>query len=248
MSKFDLQKQTEKARFTVEKRGAKGIRAQIVTALDVSGSARGLFNTGLMQRAWEITMGIAAVFDINGEIDVYTFSDGDNGVAHITPNATPGNFQDYIQKNILEKRHSNLWGATDYAPVIEASLEEFGFYDSSEKKSGGLFGFGGSKSVTKELRAKAKSGEPVVCYFYTDGVNSDKRAIKDLFAQMEKAKTEYYVLFIGVGGADFPFIDELGERFGNVAFVSAKDLDKFATSDDIYDLLIPEEMTEWLKK
>lgn len=249
--KFDLEKSTAKAKFTLEKKGLPSARAQVVTALDVSGSTRNLYSSGKMQEAWQTILPVAAIVDLNKEIDVYTFADG-HSIAHVDPVATTENYPDYVKKHILNNPSVPLWGATDYAPVIKAALKDFGFYNKVDtvKETKGFFGFGKSKETTSntELASKSSKGDPVLCYFFTDGINGDQTETTRLFQMMEDAKTNFYVLFIGVGTANFGYINDLGNRFANVGFVSARDLNSFAGQDDLYDQLIPTEFTEWLSK
>lgn len=234
--KFDLQKEVEKAKFVIAKSGIPAnLRAAVVMDLDVSGSAKDLFERGLMQEAFQRILPIGITFDDNQEIDVYTFASGDRYTAHIEPNATASNFSDYIKRNILDNPKVPKWGGTSYAPVLRENLRDLQFY----KKS--LFGGWGN------LQQKSKSGTPAIIYFFTDGVNDDEGATEQLLADCEAAKTEVYFMFVGIGGARFPFIERMGDKFDNVGFLDIKDVAKLAADDEIYEKLLPEELTVWLK-
>lgn len=236
MSKFNLEKAVEKAKFVIAKSGIPAnLRASVVMDLDVSGSAQGLFRQGLMQEAFQQILPIGITFDDNQEIDVYTFSDGDRYTTHIEPNATAANFGDYIQRNILDNNKVPKWSGTSYAPVLRENLRDLQFY----KKS--LFGGFGN------LQQKSKTGTPAIIYFFTDGVNDDERATEQLLADCEAAKTEVYFMFVGIGGASFPFIERMGDKFDNVGFLDIKDVASIAKDDAIYEKLLPEELTVWLK-
>lgn len=244
MSKFNLKKEVEKVKFVIAKKNLGGnVKAQVVCVLDVSGSAQGLFTSGQMQEAFQRILPVGITFDLNQEIDVYTFASGDM-IAHVEPSAVEGNFENYIKKNILENNMVPKWGGTDYAPVTDEILEDFGFYDV--KKSGGFLGFG--STVTKSLRGNSTSGDPVIVFFFTDGANSDQGAITHLFSEMEKAGTQLYTLFIGIGGANFNNIVKLGDKFGNVGFLNVSDIKKISADEAIYEKLLPDELTDWLKQ
>lgn len=255
MSTFNLQKESEKVKFIVAKKGIPNVRAQVVTALDVSGSAKPLFESGAMQEAWQSVIPVSMQFDKNQEIDVYTFASGESMVTKIEPTATTQNFDGYISKNILRNNSVSKWGGTDYAPVIEAVLRDFGFYDVEKKEiktsGGGFFGFGKKTTVeeivSEKLRAKSVSGDPVILYFFTDGENSDRPATTQLLQACQDAKTELYINFIGIGSASsFGFIEDAADRFDNVGLWNVSSLSAL-TKDDVYEQLIPEELCRWFK-
>ncbi len=230
--KFDITKATEKAKFTLAKKNVPNVACQVALMLDISGSTSQLYARGLMQAAFQLALPVAAVVDLNKEMDVYTFASG-SSIRHIDIPATLANYSDYVQKEVIAR---GIGGGTSYAPVLRQALKDFGFYKA------GLFG--GAKLV-----AKASKGDPVLVYFLTDGENDDKRETTALFEEMAAAKSAFYVNFIGIStGTTFSYIKELGERFPNIGFCQAADVEKFADSDDVYEQLIPTEFTEWLAK
>jgi hypothetical protein len=256
MSKFDLKKEVEKVKFVVAKKNLGGsVKAQVVCVLDVSGSAEDLFKSGQMQEAFQRILPVGITFDLNQEIDVYTFASG-SMIAHVEPTAVEGNFEDYIKQNILNNPKVPKWGGTDYAPVTQQILEDFEFYKITKtprivKTGGGFFSRAKEETVydeTKELAKDSKSGDPVIVYFFTDGANADQGATVRLFAEMEKAGTQLYTLFVGIGGANFSNIVKLGDKFGNVGFLNVSDIKKLNADEAIYDKLLPDELTDWLKQ
>lgn len=230
---FNLEKAIEKVQFTLEKRGVPGLRAQFAIALDVSGSARGLFSSGKMQKAFQTILPLAICCDSNKELDTYTFASG-HDTCHISVNATEHNYQDYIQAKILDDKKVPKWGGTSYAPVLKEIARDFGFY---KKKL-----FGG-----ESLSSLSSKNEPVVVMYMTDGSSDDEKASWALFEEMEKAQTKLYVMFIGIGNpSSFRYIEKVGDRFGNVGYLNLSDLSTLE-GEDPYSLLMPEEMTNWLK-
>lgn len=230
---FNIDKAVEKVKFTLDKQGVPDLKAQFAIALDVSGSARSLFNSGKMQEAFQAIVPLSIVCDKNKELDCYTFASSDM-TTHIDTPATADNYHDYISRFILADKNVPKWGGTTYAPVLESIADDFGFY----KK--GLFG-------GKTLQERSKQNEPVVIYYFTDGSSSDEKDSWDLLQRMEKAHTQIYIMFIGIGNPrDFDYLKKAGDKFGNVGYLNLSDL-SVLSGEDPYSLLIPTEMTEWLK-
>lgn len=242
--KFDLEKEVKNARFVLDKKGIPDVKAQVACALDVSGSAQGLFTSGKMQEAFQRILPIGLLFDDNKEVDVFTFCDGRN-VAHISSPATEKNYSGYIKSEILNGRNIPLWGGTDYAPVIKKTLEDFGFYQKTVEKGGWL----SAKKEVITLSSKSLSGFPVVLYFFTDGQSYDEAASTALLKECQDKGVQLYVHFIGIGNASyFRFIEKLGDKFDNVGFLNVSDINKLADDEAIYEKLIPEELVTWFKK
>lgn len=232
MPKFDLEKETKRAKFVIEKRKIPNVKAQVLMNLDVSGSARGLFSSGQMQEAFQRVLPIGILFDDNSEVDMFTFQSG-NSITHIDVNATTANYADYIEKHILRNPKVKLWGGTDYAPVIAENLDSMGFY-----KKGWLGG--------KTLKKESASGFPAIVYFFTDGENNDQSETLKLLKDMQDAGVQMYVLFIGIGNANFRFIEQLGDKFDNTGFLNINDLKSMEHDEDLYEKLLPEELCTWL--
>jgi hypothetical protein len=245
--KFNLEKEVQKARFVIQKKGIPDVKAQVACALDVSGSTQGLFTSGKMQQAFQRILPIGLLFDDNKEVDVFTFCNGDN-VAHIGTPATEANYQNYIKAEILGGRNIPLWGGTDYAPVIRKALEDFGFYSKSTEKTGLFGGMFGKPKESVSLGKNSSSGYPVVLYHFTDGQSYDEAASTALLKECQDKGVNFYVHFIGIGNPSyFRFIEKLGDKFDNVGFLSVADLDSME-EEDIYEKLIPEELVTWFKK
>lgn len=253
---FNLDKEIQKARFTLEKKGIPNVKAAVVLNLDVSGSAQGLFNNGTIQRAFQTVVPLAINFDDNQSLQVFTFASGEEYVTEIQPDANAENYPNYIKRNILDNYSVKKWGGTDYAPVIKENLRALGYYGCEEKivegKKGGLFGFGSTKATSttiEKLRKNNDSGFPSFVVTFTDGQNYDQPQITQLLAECEAAGVQAYFLFVGIGNPrEFRNIVQLGDKFDNVGFVSIADIEHFVGSDDVYDLLLPEELVQWFSK
>jgi hypothetical protein len=253
MSKFNLEKAVEKAKFVVQKRNLPDVKAQVLMNIDVSGSAQGLFLRGEIQEAFQRVLPVGILFDDNREVDVFTFQSGEN-ICHVEPTATEQNYVGYIEKNILKNKKVPLWGGTDYAPVIKENLRSMGFLKRKSvmeevvTEKGGWF----SKAKTEQrsvvktvLESTSESGFPSIVYFFTDGENFDQKDTLAILQECQNAKTQMYFHFIGIGNANFKFIEMLGDKFDNTGFLNIRDLSKI-DDDTIYEQLLPEELCTWL--
>lgn len=239
--KFDIQKDIKSAKFTLEKKGIPNVKAAVVLNLDVSGSSRGLYRDGLMSAFVTKIVPLADLFDDNNSLQVFIF---DNTARPIAPDVTLNNYDGYVEKNIINSG-IDKWGGTEYAPFIEENLRSLGYY--KEERSGGLFGFGGSKKKT--LQRDNGSGFPSIIFCLTDGANSDNRATYQILKECEEAGTQAYFIFVGIGPAnEFKNIVKYGDDFSNVGFVSAVNFEKFLGSDDVYDLILGQELVDWFKR
>lgn len=244
-TQFNLKKESERVQFVLNKRNLPTMRASVGLTLDVSGSMRTLFTNGTVQRLVEQIIPVALRADDNGNLDVYTFSDEASAVTQVA-GATEKNYQGFVRREILDNSKVDLWNGTDYQPVLDKMLKDYGFY-KTEKKGflGSLFG---NSEPSQELQSNSASGEAVINYFITDGENNDKNKAYNLLKKMQDAKCNMYVLFVALGDANFSFIEKCANDFGNVGFVNVNDLTKFVNADDIYEQLLPEELCNWVRQ
>jgi hypothetical protein len=243
--KFVLEKEVEKTRFVLQKKNVKDIKAHIVIDLDVSGSTSDLYNNGAFQKAFQRILPVGIVFDDNREVDVFTFNNGHH-INHVDTNATSDNFGNYISKFILKNDEISKWGGTDYAPVLTANLEEFGFYKEVEKKV--VFGLFNKKTGEKVLSENSSTGYPVIIYFLTDGQNSDTSDTRRLLQECKNKNVNMYVQFIGIGNADFTFIKDLANDLENVGFAHLREFEKIVDDDSFTDIILNDELCNYLRK
>jgi hypothetical protein len=250
--KFDLEKDTAKVRFILEKKNIPSLTAEVVADLDVSGSTKSIYASGAMQEAIQRVVPVALNFDDNGELPVYIFNDSDQ-FAQLSENLTSGNYSNYIQQQILMNQRLPRWGGTDYAPVLRQNLIDLGFLRSdspppSAHHSGfwsSLFGAEQSRP-TPRLRKESHSGIPAIVYFFTDGENEDREETANLLEACSSVGSQVYFNFIGVGNERFDFLNAIGDRFPNTGFAQIRDIERTAGSDEIYEYLVPDELTRWL--
>lgn len=247
---LDLNKAEEKLRLSLGKAGIiTPPQVDLAFNLDVSGSFddehRGGQTNDLLVRL--VPWGM--VFDPDKKMEVFTFSDGPSHVHHVG-DVTSDTCDDYVRLKIIE-RVPGYNGGTDYSYVIERNLEHFGWKPttSAVQPKRRIFGglFGGGKSAPDQSAAKKRS----IVIHVTDGDNSDKERTIQVLAKSEERGDAVYFLFLGVSNqnARFPFIDRLGERFGNVGFVPISHVGKWVkqSDDDINQALLGDELLAWLK-
>lgn len=201
--------------------GLEGQKAQVVLALDFSGSMSSMYNSGEVQQLVERLLPLGLAFDDNGEVDFYLFHDG---VIKMPENITTSNLVDYIKDKVMRKYSM---GATNYAPVINAVMEDF----TQTKK--GFLGF--SKKSAGPL------DYPVYVIFITDGNNGDKynaeQAIKNA------SKHGVFFQFVGIGHERFEFLQKLdnldGRNIDNANFFKVDNLGQ-KTDQELYALLLTE--------
>lgn len=211
-------------------------KAKVALVLDISGSMRTLYRTGMVQKFAERILALGCKFDDDGDIDVFLF--GEN--VHQPEPMSIANAENYIEK--LIKKHS-FESHTRYGLVIEA-VRKFYFPDAG----------GGAR--TQQVSASV----PVYVMFVTDGTTSDKSLTEK---QLRWASYEpIFWQFMGIGkgkkskskqlaafDSDFPFLDKLDDLDGryvdNANYFSVAKPDEHEDAD-LYDLLMTE-YPDWLK-
>lgn len=201
-------------------------KAQVVLALDFSGSMSSLYSNGVVQEVVEKILPFGLAFDDNGEVDFYLF---ENGSKKLPENITIKNLDGYINKKVLGKYSM---GGTNYAPVLKDIYKDF---TSSSK---GLFG---------GVKVKAMDA-PVYVIFVTDGDNFDKKETEEVIKKL--SSEGFFIQFIGIGNAGFSFLEKLddlpGRTLDNVNFFRVDNISTYS-DDKLYSGLMNEYPT-WVKE
>ena len=250
---LDLNKSAQALQLSLQKAGIiTPPQVDLAFNLDVSGSFDDEHRDGLTNALMVRLVPWGMVFDPDKKLDVFTFSDGSNHV-HYVGDVTPDTCDDYVRRKII-KNVPGYNGGTDYSYVIERNLEHFGWKSTGNAAPAkrGFFGslFGGGSSTPNESVQKRRS----MVIHVTDGEIGDKRdeaRTERVLAESEARKDGVYFLFIGVSNqpSKFEFIEHLGDRFGNVGFVSIRDVGKWVkqSDEDINQALLGDELLAWLK-
>ena len=224
LEKIDLRKKT--IIDLKKKAGIEDQKAQVVLALDFSGSMSHLYSDGTVQETVERILPLGLVFDDNKEVDFYLF---ENGCKKMPNNITLSNLDGYINKKVIGKY---MMGGTSYAPVLKTIFEDF----STTK--GGFLGIGGKKT---------KMQYPVYIIFITDGENDDKTATEMVIKEM--SEYGFFIQFVGIGREYFNFLRKLddltGRALDNANFFSISNL--AATPDDQLYSDLMKEFPSWVK-
>lgn len=242
---LNLEKSTQALKLNLQKAGIITVPAlEVGVAMDVSGSFDDEHREGVTDSLLTRLVPWGLTFDPDKKLDVFTFSDGAAGVAEVG-SIDASNHYGFVQKRIIGKV-PGYNGATDYSYVLEKMLKHFGWAADTVKKAGFLGGLLGKKD---EVVKGAKKRSLVIVI--TDGDNADKSRTMDILKQSEARKDEVYFLFLGVSNqnASFPFLDRIGDAFGNTGFKSISNLRKFVelSDDEINAKLIDDELLAWLK-
>lgn len=200
-----------------KKSGLDNQKAQVILALDYSGSMSTLYSNGTVQEVVEKILPFGLAFDDNGEVDFYLF---ENGSKKMPENITLKNLDGYINNKVIGKYSM---GGTEYAPVLKQIFKEF-----STKK--GIFGLGSSTM-----------NEPVYVIFITDGENSDHSATESIVKEM--SNHGFFIQFVGIGSERFRFLDKLdnlsGRKIDNANFFKVSNI-RTESDSSLYSSLMNE--------
>jgi len=246
---LDLQKRKAAFKLCLEKAGINPTIAnvQFAVTLDVSGSFRREHENGDTTNLVTRLVPWGLVFDPNGQIDMFTFADGNT--AYHVGTADENNCGTYVRDHIIGKVPG--WnGGTHYAPVLRLVAEQFGWgVEKPKARKPGLIGriFG-----AKETQAEAPQQDRVLNVLVTDGENDDQRQTMEFLRMAQKQQYGAYYLFIAISrdGHDFPFLQKIADDFGNTHLVIVDDLPEFVckSDDDLNGILLGEELIRWLKQ
>lgn len=239
---LNLEKSAQKLVLSLEKSGITPPKLDVAFGLDVSGSFEDEHLKGVTNQLLARLLPWGLVFDPDRKIDMFTFS---NGAAHVQEVGAVNeqNYENFVRSRIVGKVAG--WnGGTDYSYLVERMLQSFGWTDTVKKVS--LFGrmLGQKDQVVQGARRRS------LAIVVTDGDNMDKPRTMDVLRQSEARGDQVYFLFIGISnqGSSFPFLERIGDTFGNTGFVAVPNLRQFVEMDDdaLNQALLNEELLDWL--
>lgn len=208
------------------------VKAQVVVAMDYSGSMKNMYVNGTVQRVIDKMLPLGLTFDDNGEVEVFRF---ENGCKQF-PSLNLGNYGDYVSTILYTKTGM---GGTEYAPVLNMIKKEY-----LGEKSKGLFGFM-KKDSSPATKAETN---PVFVIFVTDGDNSDKPATDKVIRELSAKNC--FVQFVGVGKANMSYLEKLdnlsGRECDNTGFVRFANIENVSDAD-LYNKVL-EQFADWLKE
>ena len=245
---LNLEKAAGKLRVSLDKAGvAKDLKVELIFDMDVSGSFEHEHEEGTTSRLIERLVPYGMVLDADGQMDVFTFSDGKQNVHHVGT-VTTANCENYIVRKVID-RVPGWKGGTSYSYVLERNLQHFGWLPPDPQETGGFLSrfFGRPKVAPSGVKKRS------VVIFVTDGENdkSDFARTTRVLEESEKRGDQVYFLFMGAceHDVDFGFIKTIAKRFSNAGVVIVRDLDAFVELSDeaLSAQLLGPELLAWLK-
>lgn len=200
--------------------------ARVAVVIDYSYSMAELYKDGTVQDTLNKMIPFGLMFDDNGEVDVYTFSN--NSRKH--EGMDIDNYYSYVEQVI--KPNTNNMGGTNYASAIKDIDKDY---------------FGKSKGIFGKFKKEKDLDTPVFVIFITDGDNSDKKDTESIIRKL--ADKNVFIQFIGIGDAKFDFLEELDDLDGrscdNTGFVKFSDLNNVSDEEFYHKAL--KDYPQWLK-
>ncbi|OAS15715.1 vWA domain-containing protein [Paenibacillus oryzisoli] len=194
----------------------KHVAARVGLVLDISGSMISLYRNGTVQEVVERILAVACQFDDNATLDVWVY---DNEFSRL-PSATERDFDQYVEKHILNNRNIHKFGRNNEPPVMN--------------------------DVIRKYTVEEDSPLPAFVIFINDGgvVKSIKKVI------VESSLQPLFWQFVGIGNSDFEVLKQLdtmeGRIVDNANFIHIKDIAKIS-DEDLYNQLL-NEFPLWLKE
>lgn len=250
---IDLKK---KSGIVLEKLGLAGVKANLVFAVDKSGSMSWNISNGVVQEQVDRFIGVGMNISPTGSIDVYGFNHSHQyvGTAH------EGN-----HANFLKNKGFQASGGTEYAPVMKQIIAKYGTAiepqviteEVQHKVEAGFFGklFGAKeKTITEVVTKRVDAAEvkpvqiPTLVFFMTDGDNGDRSETRRVIT--EASKQGIFWQFIGIGNESFNFLEELDDLQGR--FLDNADFTKISDVANVDDEKLFEavlkEFPGWLRQ
>ncbi|MNI24815.1 General stress protein 16U [compost metagenome] len=173
ISTIDLRKKI--VEFTLVKKQLTGVTARVGIVLDITGSMRNLYSSGVVQEVVERILAVASKFDDNGSLDVWVY---DTEFSRL-PAVTEKELGRYVFTHILNNSSIHKFGRNNEPPVMEDVIHK---YTQEEKDSTPVFiifiNDGGVVRQTKKVIAEA-SVQPIFWQFVGIG-DSDFEVLKQL--------------------------------------------------------------------
>lgn len=213
LSSIDLRKKI--VQITLEKKKMTNVAARVGLVLDISGSMIPLYRNGTVQEVVERILAVACKFDDNATLDVWVY---DNEFSRLT-DATESNFNQYVEKNIMNNKDIHKFGRNNEPPVME--------------------------DVIRKYTVEEDSPLPAFVIFINDGgvVKSIKKVI------VEASFKPLFWQFVGIGNSDFEVLKKLdtmeGRIVDNANFFHLDDI--ASVSDEVLYNQLLNEFPLWLK-
>lgn len=244
------------AGIVLEKKGLANVVANVVLAMDTSGSMYTRINNGEVQDTVDRLLAVGMNMDVDKSIDVYTF----NTRGKYIGSASESNHSDFVRGSGIRAD-----GGTEYAPVMNMIITKYGTAIEpttvkeeiqQEVPAKGFFKklLGKTETVTHTVSMTVQPSEvkpvqyPTIVFFVTDGDNFDKPAT--IQTLREASKQGIFWQFVGIGSEKFEFLKQLDDLSGryidNANFYDAGDIANLSDAQ-LYDRIL-DEIPGWFEQ
>jgi hypothetical protein len=173
LSSIDLRKKI--VGFTLVKKQLTDVKARVGIVLDITGSMRNLYSSGVVQEVVERILAVACQLDDNGSLDVWVY---DTEFSRLPP-VTERDLGSYVFTHIMNNDSIHKFGRNNEPPVMEDVIRK---YTREEKDTTPVFiifiNDGGVVKPTKKV-IMASSSLPIFWQFVGIG-DSDFEVLKQL--------------------------------------------------------------------
>jgi len=216
LNKIDLLKQ--KVTLSLRKKNIEQQKARVAVIFDASGSMYGLYDRGVVQRAFERVLAVAASMDDDGMMDVWFFASKSQRMKSVNENQ----YENYVKNTYPAPRLFGGLGAGNNEPLVMADI---------------------IKKYTKE----EPSSMPTYIVFFSDGGIYETKKISKLLIDSSGHNIFWQFVGLGNAdfGVLRKLDDLRGRVLDNADFFALDDLDQ-VSDEDLYDRLF-NEYPQWLK-
>lgn len=173
LSSIDLRKKI--VGFTLVKKQLTNVKARVGIVLDITGSMRNLYSSGVVQEVVERILAVACQLDDNGSLDVWVY---DTEFSRLPP-VTERDLGSYVFNHIMNNDSIHKFGRNNEPPVMEDVIQK---YTREEKDATPVFiifiNDGGVVKPTQKV-IMASSALPIFWQFVGIG-DSDFEVLKKL--------------------------------------------------------------------
>ncbi len=217
LSKIDLLKQ--KVGISLRKKNIEQEKARVAVVFDASGSMTSLYQNGVVQRAFERVLAVAASMDDDGLLDVWFFATKAKRMASVDEHG----YEDYVKRTYPAPRMFGGLGIGNNEPVV-------------------------MEDVIKKYTKEAPSSLPTYIVFFSDGGIYETPKISKLLIKSSKANIFWQFVGLGNAdyGVLRELDDLQGRYLDNADFFALDDLDQ-VSDEDLYDRLF-DEYPKWLRE
>lgn len=217
LTKIDLHKQQVK--LSLRKKNMEQEKARVAVVFDASGSMSALYQKGVVQRAFERILAVAASMDDDGMLDVWFFATKSKRM----PSVGEAGYEDYVKRTYPGPRMFGGLGIGNNEPVVMADI---------------------IKKYTREDPGTL----PVYVVFFSDGGIYETPKISKLLIDSSKHNIFWQFVGLGQAdyGVLRELDDLRGRYVDNADFFALDDLDE-VSDEELYDRLF-NEFPKWLRE